>query len=268
MKWNPAAYVQFASHRDRPFFELIARIDDNVPARVVDLGCGPGPLTAALADRWPEAHVTGLDASPEMIDKATADHQRPRLDFAETDAATWTPEAETDILISNAMMQWIPGHRELMAGWLDALKPGAWFAAQVPGNFQAPSHALMRELAATPYWADRLQGLVLRQDAVAEPTTYLRLMLEHAFEADVWETTYEQILRGPDPVLDWVRGTALRPILSVLNDADAAEFEAEYAALVRDAYPPFTGPEGELLTIFPFRRIFMVGRKETASRFG
>ncbi|MDN5754966.1 MAG: trans-aconitate 2-methyltransferase [Arthrobacter sp.] len=262
MKWNPAKYVQFATHRDRPFFELIARIEEDAPRRVVDLGCGPGPLTAALADRWPDARITGLDASPEMIGKATADHQRPRVDFAEADAATWTPEAETDVLISNAMMQWIPGHGELMAGWLDALKPGAWFAAQVPGNFEAPSHALMRGLAAEAQWADRLQGLVLRKDAVAEPETYLRLMFDHGFEADVWETTYEQILHGPDPVLDWVRGTALRPILSVLEDADAAEFEAEYAALVREAYPPFTGPDGGELTVFPFRRIFMVGRKE------
>lgn len=263
MKWNPAKYVQFASHRDRPFFELIAQINEDAPARVVDLGCGPGPLTAALADRWPDAQVTGLDASPEMIEKASADHQRPRLAFAETDAATWTPGAGTDVVVSNAMMQWIPGHRELMAGWLDALKPGAWFAAQVPGNFEAPSHALMRELAAKPHWAQRLQGLVLRKDAVAEPGTYLRLMFEHGFESDVWETTYEQVLRGPDPVLDWVRGTALRPILSVLDDADAADFEAEYAQLAREAYPPFAGPDGEQLTVFPFRRIFMVGRKTT-----
>lgn len=261
MKWNPTRYVQFASHRDRPFFELIARITEDAPARVIDLGCGPGPLTAALADRWPQARVTGLDASPEMIEKAAADHQRPRLDFAETDAATWGPEPETDILISNAMLQWVPGHRDLMAGWLEALKPGAWFAAQVPGNFEAPSHALMRDLAETPHWAQRLQDLVLRKDAVAEPETYLRLLFEHGFESDVWETTYEQVLRGPDPVLDWVRGTALRPILSVLGAADAAEFKAEYAALARKAYPPFSGPDGELLTIFPFRRIFMVGRK-------
>lgn len=261
MKWDPAKYVQFASHRDRPFFELIARINEAAPARVVDLGCGPGPLTAALADRWPDARVTGLDASPEMIEKASADHQRPKLDFAEADAGSWAPESETDILISNAMMQWIPGHRELMARWLDALKAGAWFAAQVPGNFEAPSHALMRELAAKPHWAHRLQGLVLRKDAVAVPDTYLRLMLERGFQADVWETTYEQVLRGPDPVLDWVRGTALRPILSVLDQADASDFEAEYAELVRKAYPPFAGPEGEQLTVFPFRRIFMVGRK-------
>lgn len=261
MKWNPTKYVQFASHRDRPFFELTQRIDAESPRQVVDLGCGPGPLTAALADRWPDAQVMGLDASAEMIARAGADHRRPNLAFAESDATTWMPQPGTDVLVSNAMLQWIPGHRELMAGWLDALEPGAWFAAQVPGNFGAPSHALMRELAARPHWESRLEGLTLRKDATAEPQTYLRLLLDHGFDADVWETTYSQILRGQDPVLEWVRGTALRPILSVLGEQDAREFEDEYANLVRDAYPPFTGPEGEQLTVFPFRRIFMVGKK-------
>ncbi|WP_372697750.1 trans-aconitate 2-methyltransferase [Arthrobacter sp. JSM 101049] len=261
MKWNPAKYVQFASHRDRPFFELIARIDADAPRKVMDLGCGPGPLTAALADRWPQAQVTGLDASAEMIARAVADHQRPHLDFAETDATAWTPEPDTDVLVSNAMLQWIPAHRELMAGWLDALAPGAWFAAQVPGNFGAPSHVLLRELADSPRWTDRLSGLTLRRDATADPDTYLRLLLDHGFDADVWETTYSQLLRGQDPVLEWVRGTALRPVLSILREDDAQEFENEYAALVREAYPPFTGPDGDQLTVFPFRRIFMVGRK-------
>lgn len=261
MKWNPAKYVQFAAHRDRPFFELTQRIDVEAPRTVVDLGCGPGPLTAALADRWPQAQVTGLDASAEMIARAAADHQRPRLAFAESDATTWMPAPDTDVVVSNAMLQWIPGHRELMAGWLDVLQPGAWFAAQVPGNFGAPSHALLRELAGRREWADRLEGLTLRKDATAEPADYLRLMLERGFEADVWETTYSQILCGVDPVLEWVRGTALRPVLSVLGEEDAREFEQEYAALVREAYPSFAGPDGGQLTVFPFRRIFMVGRK-------
>ncbi|HXD28086.1 MAG TPA: trans-aconitate 2-methyltransferase [Arthrobacter sp.] len=261
MKWNPAKYVQFASHRDRPFFELMARVDADAPRKVVDLGCGPGPLTAALADRWPQAQVTGLDSSAEMIARATSEHHRPHLAFAEADATAWIPETGTDVLVSNAMLQWIPGHRELMAQWLDALEPGAWFAAQVPGNFGAPSHVLLRELAGSPHWKTRLEGLALRKDATAEPGTYLRLLLEHGFDADVWETTYSQLLRGQDPVLEWVRGTALRPVLSVLAPEDAREFEHEYAALAREAYPPVTVHDSDPLTVFPFRRIFMVGRK-------
>lgn len=261
MKWNPATYLQFASHRDRPFFELTARIAADAPRTVVDLGCGPGPLTAALADRWPQAQVTGLDSSAEMIARAVAGHQRPGLAFAEADATTWIPGPDTEVLVSNAMLQWIPGHRDLVATWLDALPPGAWFAAQVPGNFEAPSHVLLRELADRPHWKARLEGLTLRRDATAEPGTYLRLLLDHGFDADVWETTYSQVLPGQDPVLEWVRGTALRPVLSVLGRQDALEFEHEYAALVREAYPPATGPTGEPMTVFPFRRIFMVGRK-------
>lgn len=261
MKWNPGKYVQFASHRDRPFFELTARIDADAPRGVVDLGCGPGNLTAALARRWPAAQVRGLDSSAEMIERARADHRLPNLGFELADAGAWLPEPGIDVVVSNAMLQWIPGHIDLVRGWLEALRPGAWFAAQVPGNFDAPSHALMRQVAGSPRWATRLQGLVLRTDATAEPETYQRLLLESGFDADVWETTYRQVLHGKDPVLEWVRGTALRPVLSALGEEDAAQFEAEYAGLVRAAYPPFRGPEGGELTIFPFRRIFVVGRK-------
>lgn len=261
MKWDPKKYVQFADHRDRPFFDLTARITAATPRAVVDLGCGPGPLTHSLAERWPDAHVSGLDLSADMIEKARKEQQAPNLNFEIIDATTWVPEPETDVLVSNAMLQWIPEHRELIAKWLEALAPGAWFAAQVPGNFGSPSHALMRQLAESARWAPQLTGVLRHDDAVGEPADYLRIMLDAGFEADVWETTYGQILSGVDPVLEWVRGTALRPILAKLDQADAAEFEREYAELVAQAYPSFPDKQGGELTLFPFRRIFMVGRK-------
>lgn len=261
MSWDPEQYAHFADHRERPFFDLTARVAASDPTLVVDMGCGPGPLTSALARRWPHAMVRGLDSSPEMIASARATQHSPNLAFEHADAADWTPEPGTDVLISNAMLQWVPDHQRVMGRWLAALAPGAWFAAQVPGNFSSPSHTLMRELAQTERWSARLSGVLRHEDAVAEPADYLRIMLDAGFEADVWESTYGQLLRGPQPVLDWVRGTALRPILKRLDPAERREFEEQYAQLTARAYPPFAGPDGEPLTYFPFRRIFMVGRK-------
>lgn len=261
MKWDPERYAHFAQHRDRPFFDLTARIAASGPRLVVDMGCGAGPLTLTLARRWPDAAVRGVDSSPEMIARARQTQRAPNLEFALADAATWTPAPGTDVLVSNAMLQWLPGHQALLAQWLAALAPGAWFAAQVPGSFSAPSHTLMRELAESPPWSARLSGVLRHDDAVGEPEEYLRVLLDAGFEPDVWESTYGHLLEGPDPVLDWVRGSALRPLLELLDSAERLEFEREYGRLLAEAYPPFAGPGGTTLTYFPFRRIFMVGRK-------
>jgi len=255
MQWDPRQYSEFADHRARPFFDLVQRIDAARPRCVVDLGCGPGNLTAVLATRWPEARVTGIDASPQMAERAAADHRAPNLRFSRGDLRTWRPDGEVDVVVSNAALQWVPEHRDLLRGWLEQLPPGAWLAFQVPGNFGAPSHALMRELAASEHWRSRLADVLRHEDAVDEPSAYLKLLLDGGCMADVWETTYLQRLEGPDPVLEWVRGTALRPVLDVLEAAEAAEFEAEYRTLLRRAYPVT-----EHGTIFPFRRIFAVGR--------
>jgi trans-aconitate 2-methyltransferase len=258
MKWDPAKYVQFGDYRDRPFFDLTGRVHADRPEQVVDLGCGPGNLTATLAERWQGADVVGLDSSAEMLAKAAvfADGT-PCLRFELMDIARWMPSPETDVVVSNAALQWVPGHQEMMRKWLSALRPGSWFAMQVPGNFNAPSHALMRALAGSSRWEPKLRGVLRGGESVGEPAEYLRILLDAGFTADAWETTYQQVLPGPDPLLEWVRGTALRPVLAVLSPEDGAAFEAEYAAALRDAYPPTTHG-----TVFPFRRIFAVGRNE------
>ncbi|MEO8221125.1 MAG: trans-aconitate 2-methyltransferase [Specibacter sp.] len=270
--WEPAKYVQFSDFRDRPFFDLTSRIAATAPATVVDLGCGPGNLTATLAQRWPAAQVAGLDSSAEMIAAATelvqtddaaatpagdAPHPGARLSFTVADIAGWAPSAGTDVIVSNAALQWVPGHRELMAGWLAALRPGAWLAVQVPGNFGAPSHTIMRELAGSARWRDQLDGVLRHKDAVGEPAEYQELFLRGGARVDVWETTYSQLLQGENPVVDWVRGTGLRPVLAALGPGESVEFEQQYAALVRQAYPAT-----EFGTNFEFRRIFMVGEKQ------
>jgi trans-aconitate 2-methyltransferase len=255
MRWDPQIYGKFGDERNRPFFDLLAQVRAESPRLVVDLGCGAGELTATLADRWPGATVRGIDSSPEMITRARpleGDH----LTFAVGDVAEWRMTPEVDVLVSNAVLQWVPGHEEMIARWAEAASPGTWIGWQVPGNFGAPSHALMRELAGSAKWSGKLGGVLRHRDAVSEPAEYLALLARAGFRADAWETTYLHVLQGPDPVLNWVRGTALRPVLGALDPADAAAFETKYAALLREAYP-----ETDQGTIFPFRRIFCVGEK-------
>ncbi|BCW06482.1 MULTISPECIES: trans-aconitate 2-methyltransferase [Micrococcaceae] len=258
MKWDPSKYVEFGNHRDRPFHDLVARIQAASPRKVVDLGCGPGNLTSTLAVRWPDARVIGLDSSGEMLAKAAGQARKfANLEFEQADIADWQPDQETDVVVSNAALQWVPGHQAMLGHWLGALKPGAWFALQVPGNFTSPSHALMRELAESPKWSSRLGGVLRHDGVVGSPADYLGIMLDAGCAADAWETTYQQLLPGKDPVLQWVRGTGLRPVLAVLSPGDAADFEQEYSALLREAYPATSHG-----TVFPFRRIFAVARKD------
>jgi trans-aconitate 2-methyltransferase len=256
MRWDPAQYARFSDERSRPFFDLTGQIEAASPGQVVDLGCGSGELTATLASRWPAAAVRGLDASTEMIERASA---ADRLSFGLADAASFDA-AGVDVLVSNALLQWVPGHQELLVRWAAELNPGGWLAFQVPANFGSPSHRLMRELAGSARWADRLAGVLRHGDAVAEPAEYLALLAAAGLRVNAWQTSYLHVLAGPDPVLEWVRGTGLRPVLAALSADEAAEFSAEYAGLLRDAYP--AQPFG---TVFPFLRTFVVAHKPIAS---
>jgi trans-aconitate 2-methyltransferase len=152
MRWDPAQYARYSDERGRPFLDLVGRISCDEPRRVVDLGCGPGALTALLASRWPGASVEGIDSSPEMIERA-AGLARPGLTFRVGDVSGWEVPADADVVVSNATLQWVPAHRALLARWSAALPSGGWLAFQVPGNFDAPLHTLMRELAESPRWA-------------------------------------------------------------------------------------------------------------------
>ncbi|MEU8889454.1 trans-aconitate 2-methyltransferase [Streptomyces sp. NPDC048442] len=254
--WDPSQYLRHEGHRTRPFADLLSRITPATPpARIADLGCGAGNATALLASRWPDARITGYDNSREMLVKAQQ-YAGENLDFAYAEASTWAPApASYDLIVSNALLQWVPGHASLIEGWLEGLTPGGTFAFQVPGNFDAPSHTILAGLRESPRWRSRLSGTGDRAAAVLAPADYLSLLTSLGCAADVWETTYLQLLTGEDPVLDWVKGTALRPVLTALADDEeaAAAFTAEYATALREAYPP--GPAG---TVFPFRRIFAV----------
>lgn len=250
--WDPGTYLRFAGERARPFVELVDRIHVASPGSVVDLGCGDGSTTALLADRWPAARVTGVDSSPEMLAAAP---RRPRLEFRLGDVLDWRPEQPVDVLVSNAVLHWVPGHDRLLAAWAEQLAPGGVLAVQVPGNFRAPTHALLAGLCRSPAWAERLADVAPSPTAVLEPAGYLDVLTGAGLSADVWETTYLHVLSGEDPVLAWVRSTVLRPVLARLDEPSAGAFTAEYAAALRAAYP--RRPDGS--TVLPFRRLFAVG---------
>ena len=258
--WDPGTYLRFAGERGRPFADLTARIGADAPGVVVDLGCGDGSATATLAARWPGARVAGVDSSPEMLAAADAHAVPGRLSFTAGDVRDWRPDGPVDVLLSNAVLHWVPGHAELLTRWAAGLAPGGWLAVQVPGNQAAPSHALLAALVREPRWAGRLApgaDVVLDPAAVLHPAGYLEVLAAAGLVVDAWETTYLHVLTGDDPVLRWVSGTALRPVLAGLPDDDAAALTEEYAAALRTAYPP--RPDGT--TVFPFRRVFAVGHR-------
>jgi trans-aconitate 2-methyltransferase len=265
--WDPAQYLSFADERSRPFFDLTGRIAATSPEYVVDLGCGPGQLTATLAARWPTAQVEGIDSSAEMISAAngmlaetasiggTGGDGAGRLSFELGDVAEWKPSRPVDVIVSNALLQWVPGHMELLPRWVSHLTDGGWIAFQLPSNFDQPSHAILSELAASARWRAKLAGARLNRQA-GEPEDYLAVLAGLGLSVDAWETTYLHVLTGPDPVTEWYKGTGLRPVLSTLGPADAAEFLGEYSTRVRAAYPA-----ASYGTVLPFRRVFVVARK-------
>jgi trans-aconitate 2-methyltransferase len=272
--WDATLYLRFGGERARPFFDLLARVGAELPGYVVDMGCGPGHLTAMLAERWPAATVHGVDNSPQMIEAArqlapagalrsagsagsgsAMTSHAPGLSFMLDDVRHWEPQSLPDVIISNAVLQWVPGHRELLVRWLDQLADDGWLAFQVPGNFDQPSHAILREMAASARWRSLLRDVELNRQT-ADPSDYADLLARAGCEVDAWETTYVHILEGDDPVLEWYKGTGLRPVLAVLDAEQAADFAAEYGERVRVAYPP-----SSFGTVFPFRRVFAVAHR-------
>lgn len=252
--WDPDKYLAFDDLRARPFFDLVGRVNASAPRRVADLGCGPGNLTTTLASRWPDAIVEAFDSSPEMV-AAAREHG---IDATVADVRDWMPAPDTDVVVTNAVLQWVPNHLDLLPRWIDALPDGAWFALQVPGNFDAPSHLAIRDLAHSESWRATLNsGGLLNRESVPDPAGYAAVLTAAGCQVDAWETTYLQPLTGDDPVLEWVTGTALRPVRDALDDSDWARFRAELAPILRAAYP--RQPDGT--TWLPFRRVFAVARK-------
>ncbi len=251
--WNPDVYLAFADHRGRPFYDLLARVGATNPRRVVDLGCGPGNLTATLSHRWPDAVVEAVDSSPEMVAAA----RERGVEAVVGGIDEWVPKSDTDVVLSNAALQWVPGHADVMVRWARDLAPGSWIAMQVPGNFDAPSHQAVREVARRIPFADALRDMPFREEDVVEtPVGYAGLLTEAGCAVDAWETTYVHRLTGPTPVLDWLTGTALTQVRSRLSEKAWQEYREAISPILAQSYP--ARPDGT--TFFDFRRVFVVAQ--------
>lgn len=253
MGWEPDRYLQFSDERLQPAIDLLNRIPLARSERIVDLGCGAGNVTRLLTQRWPEADITGLDSSPEMLDRAR--RVLPTARFELSGVEHWEPDGPPDLLFSNAALHWVGDHSSLFPRLLDSLSPGGVLAVQMPGNFEAPSHRLIRELAASPAWTGKLGPG--RMGAVLPMADYQHILAPRCTRLSLWETTYWQSMSGPAPVLDWLRGTTLIPYLAPLDDVTRAAFLVELGASLAAAYPA----DATGTTLFPFRRIFILAQR-------
>jgi len=253
VNWNPDRYLRFSEERALPFRHLVAAVDHHDPSTVVDLGCGPGGMTATLLERWPETRITGIDSSEEMIAHARRWAVAGRLEFEIGDLLTWRPQESVDLMLASASFHWIDDHRVLFDHLLPHLSERGSLAFQVPANHTEPSHTILGMLCSSPRWCDRLGGLP--RTGVREPQWYLDEFGVRGLEVNAWQTTYFHILEGEDPVLEWVRGTTLRPVLERLPEEEHEEFLNEYGAHLREAYP-----SRDSITVFPFKRTFVVAR--------
>jgi len=258
--WDANLYLKFADARMRPALDLMGRLDPASAARaghaIYDLGCGAGNISRILAERFPGAPVVGVDSSEQMLEKARSQTADPRVSFARGDLAHFQPDAPPAILYSNAAYQWLPGHIDMFPGLMKLLPSGGQLAIQMPRNHEAPSHALMRAAADAGPWKDKLKGIggIAR---VEEPSRYFDVLKPFSSDLEVWETIYQQVLTGKDPVAQYTASTGLRPFLEALQEPERAQFYDSYAALIAKAYPA----RADGITLFPFRRLFIVARR-------
>ena len=254
MSWSAAQYVKFEEERTRPVRDLVRRIPNSGVARAADIGCGPGNSTEVLRERYPEARIVGLDSSPDMI--AAARKRLPDVAFEVADIASWAGTG-FDVILANAVIQWIPGHETLLPALVDRLAASGSLAVQTPDNLDEPSHRLMREVAAEGSWAEKLAGAAGARAERKGADWYFRLLREHAPRVDIWRTTYFHPLAGAPAIVEWVKGTGLRPFLDPLDAPEREAYLARYETAIAEAYP--AEPDGTVL--LPFPRLFFVATR-------
>jgi trans-aconitate 2-methyltransferase len=253
--WNPDQYLKFRNERTRPALDLASQIEIEKPKRIIDLGCGTGTSTEILANKWPQAEIIGLDSSEEMLIKAKAAH--PNITWVKQDLSEWIPDKKCDLIFSNATLQWINPVESLIASSVEALNEGGAFAFQVPNNHDSPYHTCIIEAASRPQWKMKMEQVAnpLRYDSI---NFYYDLLSKRASKINAWETRYFQTMEGPEAILEWVSGTALRPYLQVLDSEEEREsFKADLLNFYRKAFP--ASSDGKV--IFPFNRQFLIAYK-------
>lgn len=253
--WDPNQYLRFAAERSRPCRDLLVRIEMPRVLRVVDLGSGPGNSTGLLLDRWPEAEITGVDNSVEMI--AAARKERPAVRWMVEDIAQWaaTTEGKFDVVFSNAALQWVDNHAELLPRLMARVELDGALAFQVPYNFDAAAHRLMREIAASSSWRKWFPEGAVREWHVHDVAFYYDVLAAHARNVDLWETEYIHVMPDAAAIVEWYKGSGMRPFLDAIHSAEDRErFTADYLERIREAFPKRA--DGRVL--FPFRRLFAI----------
>jgi trans-aconitate 2-methyltransferase len=254
MSWSAAQYVKFEEERTRPVRDLVARIPNGAAARAADIGCGPGNSTEVLRERYPEAEIVGVDSSPDMIEAARK--RLPGVAFEVADIEGWR-ETGFDVILANAVIQWIPGHETLLPALIGRLATGGSLAVQTPDNLDEPSHRLMREVAAEGPWAEKLAGAAKARADRNSADWYYRLLRTQAPRVDIWRTTYFHPLSGAGAVVEWVKGTGLRPFLDPLDPTERAAYLDRYEAAIASTYPA----EADGTVLLPFPRLFFVATR-------
>lgn len=256
MSWSARQYTKFEDERNRPIRDLLAQIHTLPVASAVDIGCGPGNSTELLQARFPQAAIAGMDSDADMI--AAARKRLPAIPFELADIATWQPSASYDVILSNAVLQWLPKHETLMPSLVGKLTRGGSLAVQMPDNLDEPAHVLMREIAAAGPWAGKLANAAGSRAPRHDADWYYRVLRGSAASIDIWRTTYHHALAGgAAAVVEWFKGSGLRPFLAPLDEAEREAFLARYQEAVAGAYPAM--PDGTVL--LPFPRLFFVATR-------
>jgi trans-aconitate 2-methyltransferase len=247
MTWSASQYVNFEDERTRPVRDLVAAIPTAEASRAVDLGCGPGNSTEVLKARYPTASITGIDSAEDMLHAAR--ERLPGVSFERADIGSWRAPGPFDVILANAVLQWVPAHEIQLPRLVDALSPGGTLAVQMPDNLREPSHLLMQQVAGEGPWAAKRAGAQGERSEVAPAAWYYRLLRPRCSRVDVWRTTYHHPLGGIDAIVEWFKGSGLRPFLSPLDEAERTEYLRRYRAALQRAYP--TEPDGSVLLPFP-----------------
>ncbi len=253
--WSAQQYLRFEDERTRPSRDLLAQVRLERARHVVDVGCGPGNSTELLVARFPKAKMMGVDASRDMLRKAR--ERLPQCVFVEADLKSWTPPENTDLLFANAVFQWVPEHRSVMRRMIGSLAEGGVLAVQMPDNTREPSHRLMMEVAARKRWAETRVLTELARADLPDAAAYYDELKPLCRQVEVWHTVYEHVMEGPEAIVEWFKGSSLRPFLAEMKTSAGEEFLSAYGAEIAKAYPRRV--DGKTLLRFP--RLFVVATR-------
>lgn len=248
-KWDSNQYLKFEDQRNQPAIDLLNRLAGFQPEAIADLGCGPGNSTMLLKKTFPRAEILGIDSSEDMISKAQREHGE--VNFIKNDIREL--QGQYDLLFSNACLQWVPDHQTLFPFLLTHLKPGGIFAAQFPMNDSEPLYQLIYELAGEERWG--LKGVTLDYNGSLMPHEYFDLLSPLCKSVQIWETKYYHNLNNHQALIEWVKGTRIRPYLAHLSPLDGDAFEQELLKRVQMKYPIMDNGE----VILHFNRFFILG---------